>query len=347
MNNILGYEHEGEDDQEYTESEEYYEEDYGSYDYDQEEPEEDFEGVNSVSVLTSQLNKSQLSASCVTAVYKVDGTTYIHDDVEFAWRLKEIARNKHRKNNKVRSDNHTNALSTLSYISMLVMFLGEILVKPLLDYCQPLLGLLTNLMWGYKMMILVVQTMFKNLDNKESFFKDHFLMHNVGTISCSQVGTGTDDFSMPVSDAEQRKALMSIQSTISKGKKINLDNMACTVGNSRAEGQQRSRTRAHVLACPDTGATRSLCGISLAKRLGCKIHRERISIRNASGAKMSYSGTAFFKVIFEDQEINVPVLLSPDVEGRLILGRIDLVAMHIISPRFPQVLPPKIFQALQ
>ena len=62
---------------------------------------------------------------------------------------------------------------------------------------------------------------------------------------------------------------------------------------------------------------------------------------------MSYSGTAFFKVIFEDQEINVPVLLSPDVEGRLILGRIDLVAMHIISPRFPQVLPPKIFQALQ
>ena len=62
---------------------------------------------------------------------------------------------------------------------------------------------------------------------------------------------------------------------------------------------------------------------------------------------MSYSGTAFFKVIFEDQEIDVPVLLSPDVEGRLILGRIDLVAMRIISPRFPQVLPPKIFKALQ
>ena len=105
MNNILGYENEGVDDQEYAEGEEYYEEDYGSYDYDQEEQEEDFEGVNSVSVLTSQLNKSQLSASCVTAVYKVDGTTYIHNDVEFAWRLKEIARNKHRKNDKVRSDN--------------------------------------------------------------------------------------------------------------------------------------------------------------------------------------------------------------------------------------------------
>ena len=347
VSNILGYEHEGEEEQEYNESEEYYEEDYGSYDYDLEEPEEDYEGVNSVSVLTSQLSKSQLSASCVTAVYKVDGTTYIHGNVEFAWRLKEIARNKHRKNSKVRSDNHTNALSTLSYISMLAIFLGEILVKPFLDHCRPLLGLLTNLMWGYKMMILVVHTMFKSLDNKNSFFDNHFLMHNVGTISCSQVGTGTDDFTMPVSDTEQRKALMSIQSSISKGKKINLDNMACTVGNSRAEGQQRSRTRAHVLACPDTGASRSLCGISLAKRLGCKIHRERISIRNASGAKMSYSGTAFFKVTFEDQEIHVPVLLSPDVEGRLILGRIDLVAMHVISPRFPQVLPPKIFKALQ
>ena len=105
MNNILGYEHEGEDDQEYAEGEEYYEEDYGSYDYDQEEPEEEFEGVNSVSVLTSQLNKSQLSASCVTAVYKVDDTTYIHGKADFAWRLKEIARNKHRRINKVRSDN--------------------------------------------------------------------------------------------------------------------------------------------------------------------------------------------------------------------------------------------------
>ena len=62
---------------------------------------------------------------------------------------------------------------------------------------------------------------------------------------------------------------------------------------------------------------------------------------------MSYSGTAFLKVTFEDQEVDVPVLLSPDVEDRVIIGRFDLMALRVVSPRFPQVLPPKIFQALQ
>ena len=59
---------------------------------------------------------------------------------------------------------------------------------------------------------------------------------------------------------------------------------------------------------------------------------------------MKYNGTAFFRVTFEDQTIEVPILLSPDVEGRVIIGKFDLIRLHVLPPNFPQVLPEKLFR---
>ena len=84
------------------------------------------------------------------------------------------------------------------------------------------------------------------------------------------------------------------------GQKGNLDNMNVIIGNSKAEAQHRGRVRAKILACPDSGATRSLCVPKLAKRLGCKILWERINIANASGNSMKYNGTAFCTITFEN-----------------------------------------------
>ena len=59
---------------------------------------------------------------------------------------------------------------------------------------------------------------------------------------------------------------------MTQGIKGNLDNMLVTLGNSLSESQKRARVRARMMACPDSGASRSLCGPKLAKKLGLRIH---------------------------------------------------------------------------
>lgn len=142
----------------------------------------------------------------------------------------------------------------------------------------------------------------------------------------------------------QKQTMKELRAAMHTALDGNLDNMQITVGNSMAEAQKRGRNRAKVKACPDSGATRSLAGPTFAKRLGCRVIKEKINISNASGNSMNYEGTAFFRVFFEDQVIEVPILLSKDIEGRLIVGKYDLIRLHVLPPNFPQVLPARMFR---
>ena len=148
-----------------------------------------------------------------------------------------------------------------------------------------------------------------------------------------------------VANSIQSKAFKELKNAMTQGIKGSLDNMEVTLGNSLAETQPRVRVK--IMACPDSGASRSLCGPKLAKKLGLKILKERVNISNASGSTMHYEGTAFVRVAFESRSIEVPILLSKDVEGRLILGKYDLQRLHILPPNFPQILPDKLFSLAQ
>ena len=309
-----------------------FEEGYDEYLYSEE--------VNMVKVLTNSLDKDQLRASRLTAIYKVDDTIFVREKAEFAWRLKEMARKKH---NKVRSDKPNTEFFS-SFQLLFQMLMGEITKNPILNIFSHFLSLLTAVAWGMGCWTIAFMKTLQGLAILDSAFQHSQLM-NVGTIRCSQVGVGNVSFVNQLgTSSDQKKALKAIQSSMSKGHSRNLDNMVITLGNSQAETQGRCRTRARVMACPDTGASRSLCGVNFAKSLGCKIHHEKISIQNASGTRMTYAGTVFFQITFMDQVVDVPVLLSADVEGRMIIGRFDLEAMRVITHDFPRVLPAGLFQ---
>lgn len=323
----------GYDDEEDFEGDEYFGDD-DAYDGEYEETGYE-EGVNAVTVTVTQGPQPKQPA-----VFKVDETAFIHGKAEFAWRLKAIARSKH---HRIRSDKNLkpNSLKiTLTNIMVMTFaVMKDLVVMPILLPILEMWGFLSNMVWEAK---CLTKTLLP-------FFRDHSQFMGVGSISCSRVGTSEeiDTHSQQISNAEQRKALKAIHSSMEKGSTITLDNMKVVLGNSKAEAQCRSRIRAHVLACPDTGASRSLIGPEFAKKFGCRVHREKIRITNASGASMTYEGTVYFKVIFNDREADVPVLLSTDVEGRVILGRFDLIALHAIPPNFPSVLPQELFSKQQ
>ena len=150
-----------------------------------------------------------------------------------------------------------------------------------------------------------------------------------------------------VANSIQSKAFKELKNAMAQGIKGSLDNMEVTLGNSLAETQKRARIRVKIMACPDSGASRSLCGPNLAKRLGLKVLKERVNISNASGSTMHYEGTAFVRVTFQSRTIEVPILLSKDVEGRLILGKHDLQRLHVLPQNFPQILPDKLFPSTE
>ena len=73
----------------------------------------------------------------------------------------------------------------------------------------------------------------------------------------------------------QERALQELQSAMKSGLSGNLDNMPITLGNSYAEKMKSGRIRTNIMACPDSGAARSLCDPNIASRLGCKIYKEK------------------------------------------------------------------------
>ena len=152
------------------------------------------------------------------------------------------------------------------------------------------------------------------------------------------------DFSSHKSESSSLETPTGLDAVCSVGIRSSLDNMSVFLGRCNSEAKKSGEMRAKMMACPDSGASRSLCGPKLAQKLGCKIYWERINIANASGTSMKYMGTAMCNLTFEGKTIKVPILLSSDVESRLIIGRHDLIRLHVLPPDFPQMLPEKLFK---
>ena len=152
------------------------------------------------------------------------------------------------------------------------------------------------------------------------------------------------DFSSHKLEPDSLKTPNDPDAVCSVGIRSSLDNMSVFLGRRNSEAKKSGEMRAKLMACPDSGASRSLCGPKLAKKLGCKIYWEKINISNASGTSMKYMGTAMCNLTFEGKTIEVPILLSSDVESRLIIGRHDLIRLHVLPPDFPRMLPGKLFK---
>ena len=152
------------------------------------------------------------------------------------------------------------------------------------------------------------------------------------------------DFSSHKSESNSLETPDDLDAICRIGIRSSLDNMSVFLGRCNSEAKKSGEMRAKLMACPDSGASRSLCGPKLAKKLGCKIYWEKVNISNASGSSMKYMGTAMCNLTFENKTIKVPILLSSDVESRLIIGRHDLIRLHVLPPDFPQLLPEKLFK---
>lgn len=315
-------------------------EDYESNDEDYDDDLYDEETNN---VVVYKTGTSQLGLSGAEEFYKLDSTIFCRIKEERAWRLKAIARNKHYRPRKVQSRSESRKSPLFMNILNLwlaITTLGEIVVK---NTVQPLI----HFMGG-------ISTLFKGSKSLMRTFRAKSLTRTwvcANTISCSRVTSAEADEEKEiygdhssVMNSLQKQAMKDLRAAMHTGLDRNLDNMEITVGNSMAEAQKRGRIRAKVKACPDSGATRSLAGPKFAKRFGCRTVQEKINISNASGSSMNYEGTAFFRVFFEDQAIEVPVLLSKDIEGRMIIGKYDLIRLHVLPPNFPQVLPARMFR---
>ena len=294
-------------------------------------------------VVVHKLGTSQLKLSGAEEFYKLDSTSFHRIRKETAWRLKAIARNKHFRPPQVRSRSESsNSPFIIIFLKLwaAIMTMGEFLVKntvkPFIHFTEGI----SILIKGSRRIV----TTFRATSPMRTWVC-------ANTISCSRVQSAEADEenefygnSSNVMNSLEKQAMKELRAAMRTALDGNLDNMQITVGNSMAEAQRRGRNRAKVKACPDSGATRSLAGPTFAKRLGCRVIREKINISNASGNSMNYEGTAFFRVFFEDQAIEIPILLSKDIEGRIIIGKYDLIRLHVLPEGFPQVLPARMFR---
>ena len=293
-------------------------------------------------VVVYKMGTSQFKLSGAEEFYKLDSTSFHRIREETAWRLKAIARNKHYRPKQVRSRSESSNspfnifLNVCAAIVNLGVNMFKNTVKPFIHFLEGI----STFIKGSRIFV----TTFRATSPMRTWVC-------ANTISCSRVNSAEadeeDEFygeCSNVMNSLQKQTMKELRAAMHTALDGNLDNMQITVGNSMAEAQKRGRNRAKVKACPDSGATRSLAGPTFAKRLGCRVIKEKINISNASGNSMNYEGTAFFRVFFEDQVIEVPILLSKDIEGRLIVGKYDLIRLHVLPPNFPQVLPARMFR---
>lgn len=316
------------------------------YESGDENSDDDLYGAEANKVVVYKTGTSQFKLSGTEEFYKLDSTIFHRNKEEKAWRLKAIARNKHNRPKKVQSRSESsiypfiNIFLTLCVAIKNLLTLGEIIVN---SAVQPIIHFMEGMSIFFKGSMRLVLTFRANSPVRT------WVCAN--TISCSRVTSEEADEENEfygdqanVMNSLQKQAMKELRAAMHMGLDGDLDNMQITVGNSMAEAQKRGRIRAKVKACPDSRATRSLADPKFAKRFGCRIIKEKINISNASGASMHYEGTAFFKIFFEDQAIEVPVLLSKDIEGRMIIGKYDLIRLHVLPPNFPQVLPARMFR---
>ena len=194
------------------------------------------------------------------------------------------------------------------------------------------------------------------LSKKLTVIKENCVTHSLNfiysiTVTCSSLLPKDDqnnkvsmDFSSHKLEPDSLKTPSGPYDICNVGTRGSLDNMRVFIERCNYGAWRSGERRVKFMACPDSGASRSLCGPKLAKKLGCKIHWEKISISNASGTSMKYMGTALCNLTFEGKTIKVPILLSSDVENRLIIGRHDLIRLHILPHDFPRMLPGKLLR---
>ena len=292
-------------------------------------------------VVVHKMGSDQFTKSGIKHVYKVDDTFFYKIRSEHAWRLKAIARMKHNQVQSRSDKSHFTMKSVFLFFWQAMLTLGEIFVSQAVEPFQSVWDQVSNLILGCKGLVMAFRANSRRT----------WACVNTITVDCSRVQSSEMDeiyelygSKASVDDAIRQKAIKELRSAMERGKTENLDNMPVTLGNSRAEAQLRCRVRAKVVACPDSGASRSLCSPQLAKRIGCKIIKEKINISNASGSSMHYSGTAFFSVTFENKTIDVPVLLTTDIGNRVIIGKYDLIRLHVLPTDFPRILPGRMFR---
>ena len=296
---------------------------------------------------SSEVNRVIVSQSSSTVpgpikVQKVDWTVFPKSRQESHWRLKCLARLRRHKQPSKQQDLRYNPFLPiiLTILSLWETFYSKManIYKSIATNFHKFIGITKSL---HKVEFL------KNIKAQKLSLSNSPWSMMVNTIVCNKLLTNEPAKNPNAQDIYEHgpeQISPDLHNVMEKGLNNNLDNMLVTLGNSKSEIQQRNRVRAKLFACPDSGASRTLCGPKLAKQLGCKIYWEKLNIANASGNAMKYNGTVFCTLSFENKTIEVPIILCPDVEGRLIVGKHDLIRLHILPPDFPKILPERMFR---
>ena len=128
-----------------------------------------------------------------------------------------------------------------------------------------------------------------------------------------------------------------------------LDNLHVMVGDAKKEANLSRRWVASAAACPDTGASMSVCGPDMVDKLRLTMLDDagKYKITAANGTDMQHLGTVLVRVRLENQAHDLRVLVTPCMKGRFIIGRSDLEKFRIIGPNFPAPIPDSAWNILE
>ena len=119
-----------------------------------------------------------------------------------------------------------------------------------------------------------------------------------------------------------------------------LYNMTVTLGSAYHEMMgTKERTRLDIHGCADTGAFRTLIGMDIAHRLKASVSQhESVQIKAANNQEITYAGSCDIKIFFKGKNIFTTALVSPQLDGKLIIGRGDLMEFELVPKKFPSFL---------
>ena len=93
-------------------------------------------------------------------------------------------------------------------------------------------------------------------------------------------------------------------------------------------------------ACPDTGASCNIISEKEARRMRLKWKQSRVTLRNASGAKMRVSGEAtVYAALRNGKTKHIRVIVSPDLDDTMLIGWQTQQVLGMLPKSWPQVMP--------
>ena len=113
-----------------------------------------------------------------------------------------------------------------------------------------------------------------------------------------------------------------------------LDNM---IIQARAPGTVRPFQP--VPTCPDSGCSRNIIGLSLARKLGLHLVKSSTSVCGANSLPLANDGATEIQIKYHATCIKVPALVSSSVDNRLLLSRQALIDLNVLPKNFPFPLP--------